>query len=50
MNLLVWCVMEGSMILCQKNILEHSLSFYGDYKKGMHTNNRGQSDIVIIML
>jgi hypothetical protein len=25
--------MEGSMIFCQKNILEHSLSFYGDYKK-----------------
>ena len=26
-------VMEGSMIFCQKNILEHSLSFYRDYKK-----------------
>jgi hypothetical protein len=21
------------MLFCQKNILEHSLSFYGDYKK-----------------
>jgi hypothetical protein len=26
-------VMEGSMIFCPKNILEHSPSFYGDYKK-----------------
>ncbi len=24
--------MESSMIFCQKNILEHSMSFYGDYK------------------
>jgi len=37
--------MVGSMIFCQMNILEHSLSFHGDNKE-MHTNSRGQSDIV----
>jgi len=26
------CAMEGSMIFCQKNILEHSLSFFGEGK------------------
>jgi hypothetical protein len=26
-------VMEGSIIFYQNNILEHSLSFHGDYKK-----------------
>jgi hypothetical protein len=35
--------MEG----CQKNILEYSPSFNGNYKKVMPTNHRGQSDIVI---
>ncbi len=30
---LVGCVMEGSMVFCQKNILEHSMSFHGDYIK-----------------
>ncbi len=30
---LVGCVMEGSMVFCQKNILEHSVSFRGDYIK-----------------
>jgi hypothetical protein len=32
-NLLFGWVMEGSIIFCQKNILEHSLSFFGAYKK-----------------
>jgi hypothetical protein len=36
--------MEGSTIFCQKNILEQSLSFYGE--KEMPTNNKGQSNIV----
>jgi hypothetical protein len=25
--------MEGSMVFCQKNILEHSMGFHGDYIK-----------------
>jgi hypothetical protein len=33
------------MIFCQKNILKHSLSFLY-FKKEMHTNICGQSDIV----
>ncbi len=40
--------MEGSMIFCQKNILEHSLSFFGEDKfaiKDMLTIYRGQPDI-----
>jgi hypothetical protein len=31
MHLVAGCVMEGSMVLCQKNILEHSKRFHGDY-------------------
>ncbi len=27
------CAMEGSMIFCQKNTLEHSMKFNGDYLK-----------------
>ncbi len=27
------CAMEGSMIFCQKNILEHFMKFHGDYLK-----------------
>jgi len=41
--------MEGSVIFCQKNILEHSLSFFGEDDllwNEMPTNNKGQSDIV----
>jgi hypothetical protein len=38
--------MEGSIIFCQKNIPERSLSCHGDHKKEMHTNIKGQSDIV----
>jgi hypothetical protein len=30
MNLVAGCVMEGSMVFFQKNILEHPMSFYGD--------------------
>ncbi len=33
MHLVVGCVMEGSMVLCQKNILGHSMMFHGDYIK-----------------
>jgi hypothetical protein len=34
MHLVAGCVMEGSVVLCQKNILEHSMRFHGDYLKG----------------
>jgi len=37
------------MIFCQKNILEHSLSFFGEddlLQNEMLTNNKGQSDFV----
>jgi hypothetical protein len=30
MNLVAECVMEGSMVSCQKNILEHYMSFHVD--------------------
>ncbi len=33
MHLVVGWVMEGSMAFCQKNILEQSMSFHGDYIK-----------------
>ncbi len=33
MNLVAGCVMEGSMVFCHKNILEHYMSFHGDYMK-----------------
>jgi len=33
MHLVAGCVMQGSMVFFQKNILEHSMSFHGDYKK-----------------
>jgi len=33
MHLVAGCVMEGSMVFCQKNILEHSTGFHGDYIK-----------------
>ncbi len=34
MHLVAGCVMEGSMVFCQKNnILEHSMRFHGDYIK-----------------
>ncbi len=32
-HLVAGCVMEGSMVFCQKNILEHSMRFHGDYLK-----------------
>ncbi len=31
MHLVAGCVMEGSMVFCQKNILGHSMMFHGDY-------------------
>ncbi len=34
MHLVAECVMEGSMMSCQKNILGHSMKFHGDYIKG----------------
>ena len=34
MHLVAGCVMEGSMVFCQKNTLEHSVRFHGDYIKG----------------
>ncbi len=34
MYLVAGFVMEGSMVFCQKNILEHSMGFHGDYIKG----------------
>jgi hypothetical protein len=33
MHLVDGCVMEGSMVFCQKNSLEHSMRFHGDYIK-----------------
>jgi len=33
MHLVAGHVMEGSMMFCQKNILEHSMMFHGDYIK-----------------
>ncbi len=33
MHLFARCVMEGSMVFCQKNILGHSRLFHGDYIK-----------------
>jgi len=33
MNLVAGCVMEGSLVFCQNNILEHSMGFHGDYIK-----------------
>jgi hypothetical protein len=33
MNLLAGRVMEGCMVFCQKNILEHSMSFHGNFIK-----------------
>jgi hypothetical protein len=33
MQLVAGCVMEGSMMFCQKNILGHSMMFHGDYKR-----------------
>ncbi len=32
-HLVAGCVMEGSMVFCQKNILERSMRFQGDYLK-----------------
>ncbi len=46
MHLVAGCVMEGSMVFCQKNILEHSMSFHVDYIE-MFSNTQGQSDIVL---
>jgi len=34
MHLVAGCVMESSMMFCQKNILWHSMRFHGDYIKG----------------
>ncbi len=34
MHLVAGWVKEGSMVFCQKNILEHSKGFNGDYMKG----------------
>jgi hypothetical protein len=34
MYLVAGFVMEGSMVFCQKNNLEHSMGFHGDYIKG----------------
>jgi hypothetical protein len=31
MRLVAGCVMEGPIVFCQKNILEHSMRFHGDY-------------------
>jgi hypothetical protein len=45
MNLVAGCVMDGCMVFCLKNILEHSMVFRGDHKK-LPTNILGQSDIV----
>jgi hypothetical protein len=39
-----------SMIFCQKNILEHSLSFYGDYKKKSLLTIRVSQILVLIQL
>jgi hypothetical protein len=39
--------MEGSMIFCQKNVLEYSMSFHGDYKKRCILTTGGQSDNAI---
>jgi hypothetical protein len=33
MYLVAGCVIEGSMMFCQKNILQHSMMFHGDYIK-----------------
>jgi hypothetical protein len=33
MHLVAGCVMEGSMMFCQKNILGHSMMFHEDYIK-----------------
>jgi hypothetical protein len=30
MHLVVVCVMEGSMVFCQKNIVEHSMGLHAD--------------------
>jgi hypothetical protein len=38
--------MEGSMIFCQENILEHSLSFFEGIKRYAYLQ-WGKSDIVI---
>jgi len=32
-HLIEGCVIEGSMVFCQKNILEHSISLHADYMK-----------------
>jgi len=45
MHLVAGCVMEGSVVFCQKNILEHSMRFHRLFKE-MFTNTRGLSDIV----
>jgi hypothetical protein len=47
MQLLFGCAMKGSMIFCQKNILEHSIEVPWGLFKEMITNAQGQSDIVI---
>jgi hypothetical protein len=33
MHLVAGCVMEGSMMFCQKNILGHFMMFHGEYIK-----------------
>jgi hypothetical protein len=33
MHLIAGCVMEGSMVFCQKNSQEYSVGFHGDYIK-----------------
>jgi hypothetical protein len=45
MHLVAGCVMEGSMVFCQNNILEHSMRFHGDYLKRWLLTH-GQSDIL----
>ena len=40
------CVMEGSMMFCQKNILGPFYDVPWGLYKEMSTNNHGQSDIV----
>jgi len=45
MHFVAGCVVEGSMVFCQKNNLEHSEVPWG-FIKELFTNTQGQSDIV----
>ncbi len=50
MNLVAGRVMKGSMVFCKNNILEHSMSFHGDYNKRCLLTNRVSEILLLTQL